>query len=59
MVFILTGTQHLNLFLLLNYSIKVKVWGVLGFLPGFLYLAVPQAKDDQGLPVLACARFLY
>lgn len=39
MVFIVTSTQHLNLFLLLNYTIKDKEGlGEFCFLPGFLYL---------------------
>lgn len=60
MVFIMTSTQHLNLFLLLNYTIKVKVWGGGGVLfPSRLIIpAVPQAEDALGLPVLASARVL-
>lgn len=59
MVFIMTSTQHLNLFLLLNYTIKVKVWGGGVLFPSRLIIpAVPQAEDALGLPVLASARVL-
>lgn len=57
MVFIVTATQHMILFLFLNCTIEINVWECSASFQTS-YTCCASAEDALGLPVLASARVL-